>query len=366
LDELGWSYAVLGEWEKCELHFKEALSLAQKTQNSMLVAYTFWAIGTFYGFQKEEFVKAREQFEKALEIYQRTGAESSTRFIKGFLIWTCLKLGEIEKAKNLLDKLPKSSSKVRRDYWVLASENWLWGMLFRAQKNWTESIKFFEKWLQEFEAFGARRWNVYWFAVYLREYARVYLDRDQDGDRKKAQDLLSQVLEIFQKMGAKRDIQKTMKLMETLHPPKIQTQEKTVSAARDVCDEVRCNIIAAPRELKVGESVEVEIEVTNTRREGAILLIKITEVIPEGFAIAKKPESYRMEDNCLNMKEKRLGPQETEIMKLVLTPKMQGTLHIKPRILYIDASGNEKTCESKPISITVRELGIKGWLKGER
>jgi predicted ATPase len=366
LDELGWGYGVLGEWEKCEQHFKEALSLAQKAQNNMRVAYTFWAIGVFYGFQKEEFVKAKEQFEKALEIFERTGAETSTRFFKGFIIWTCIKLGEIENAKNLLDKLPKFSSKVRRDYWVLASENWLWGMLFRAQKNWTESIKFFEKWLQEFEAFGARRWNAYWFAVYLCEYACVHLDRDQEGDRKKAQDLLSQVLEIFQKMGAKKDIEKTMKLMEALHPPQIQTHEKTVSPASYVCDEVRCNIIAAPRELKVGESLELEIEVTNTRKEGVILLTKITEVVPEGFAIAKKPELYRMEDNYLNMKEKRLGPQETEIVKLVLTPKVQGTLRIEPRIIYFDTSGKEKTHEPKPTSITVKELGIKGWLKGER
>jgi tetratricopeptide (TPR) repeat protein len=249
---------------------------------------------------------------------------------------------------------------------VLASENWLWGVLFRAQKNWTESIKFFEKWLQEFEAFGARRWNVYWFAVYLCEYACVYLDRDREGDRKKAYDLLSQVLEIFQKMGAKKDIEKTMKLMGVLHPPEIQTREKTLGPAGYVCDEVRCNIIATPKELKIGESLELEIELANTRKEGAILLTKITEIIPEGFVMAKKPEFYRMEGNCLNMKEKRLGPQETEIVKLVMTPKVQGTLHIKPRILYIDANSKEKTHEPKPTNITVKELGIKGWLKGER
>jgi tetratricopeptide (TPR) repeat protein len=366
LDELGWSYGVLGEWEKCEQHFKEALSLGQKAQNNMRVAYTFWSIGWFYGFQKGEFVKAKEQFEKALEIYERTGAESSARFIKGFIIWACIELGEIEKAKNLLNKLPKSSSKVRRDYWVLATENLLWGMLFRAQKNWKESITFFEKWLQDFEAFGARRWNVYWFAVYLCEYACVYLDRDQEGDRKRAHDLLSQALEIFQKMGAKKDVEKTMKLMEVLHPPRIQTPEKTVSPTSYVCDEMRCNIVATPKEMKIGESLELEMELINTRKEGAILLTKITEVVPEGFAVAKKPEFYRMEDNCLNMKEKRLGPQETEIVKLVLTPKVQGTFRINPKIVYLDENGKRKTFEPKPVNIMVKELGIKGWLKGER
>ena len=44
---------------------------------------------------------------------------------------------------------------------------------------------------------------------------------------------------------------------------------------------------------------------------------------------------------------------------------MQGTFQIKPTMVYLDENGKEKTCEFKPISITVKELGIKGWLKGE-
>jgi hypothetical protein len=65
------------------------------------------------------------------------------------------------------------------------------------------------------------------------------------------------------------------------------------------------------------------------------------------------------------MREKPLDPSKTELVKLVLTPKAQGTFHIKPRIVYVDEDGKEKTCEPKAVSITVKELGIKGWLKGE-
>lgn len=43
----------------------------------------------------------------------------------------------------------------------------------------------------------------------LCEYARVCLERDQEGDTEKAYNLLNQALEIFQKMGAKKDIEKT-------------------------------------------------------------------------------------------------------------------------------------------------------------
>jgi hypothetical protein len=40
------------------------------------------------------------------------------------------------------------------------------------------------------------------------EYARVYLERDQEGDRERAHKLLDEVLEIFQKLGAKGEMEK--------------------------------------------------------------------------------------------------------------------------------------------------------------
>ena len=42
----------------------------------------------------------------------------------------------------------------------------------------------------------------------LCEYAQFYLEEDYEGDRQKAHNLLNQALEIFQKMDAKKDIEK--------------------------------------------------------------------------------------------------------------------------------------------------------------
>jgi len=65
------------------------------------------------------------------------------------------------------------------------------------------------------------------------------------------------------------------------------------------------------------------------------------------------------------MKGKRLDPLKTEEIKLVLKPKVQRTFQLKPRIQYLDENGKYKSHEPEPINVTVRELGIKGWLKGE-
>jgi tetratricopeptide (TPR) repeat protein len=98
-----------------------------------------------------------------------------------------------------------------KDKELTASADALKAMLLRAQKKWEDSLELFEKSLQEFDALDARRWNVYFFAkLVLCEYARMYLERDQEGDREKAHNLLNQALEIFQKLGAKKDIEKIL------------------------------------------------------------------------------------------------------------------------------------------------------------
>jgi hypothetical protein len=82
--------------------------------------------------------------------------------------------------------------------------------------------------------------------------------------------------------------------------------------------------------------------------------------------LIEKPGNYRVEDSYVNMKGKRLDALKTEELKIVLKPKAQGVFQLKPKILYIDENGKYKSHEPEPISITVKELGIKGWLKGAR
>jgi adenylate cyclase len=362
---LGAFYFAAGELSKSEQYLKEGLNISLKINNTQQIFSSYGYLG-YFCYDKGEHAKAKEYFEKMSGVAEKAGAKALQVYYSQWIALNDIELGEIGKAKTLLDDIHKLAHE-KQDKQLIAEEDAIRAKLFRAEKKWSESINLFEKSLQEFEALGARKWNVYWLSKYvLYEYARVYLERNQPGDKEKARDLLNQALEIFLKLGAKRDVEKVKTLLETLNPPSTQTTETTVNSEIQKVVDLRTAITVTPRELKIGESLEVEVELTNTRREGAIIMTKITEVIPEGFGIVKKPEVYRMEDNCLNMKEKRLGPQETEIVKLVLTPKMQGTLQIKPRILYVDADGNEKTYESKPISITVKELGIKGWLKGER
>jgi len=211
LGSLGFVYQVLGEWEKTEQFYQEAsrlsFTISQRLTDVQSTAYSYSNIGLLH-FDKGEYAKAREFFEKAYEVSEKAGAKSRQMWGAGYLIWVYIELGEFDKARNLLESLDQFALEIKSKS-LTAKADALRAMLFRAQKKWEESIEHFEKSLQEYEALNARRWNVYWFArMVLCEYARVYLERDQEGDREKAHNLLNQALEIFRKLDAKKDIEK--------------------------------------------------------------------------------------------------------------------------------------------------------------
>jgi KaiC/GvpD/RAD55 family RecA-like ATPase len=125
------------------------------------------------------------------------------------LICTLIELSEFEKAKELLDDLRKFADETREQTcWAANYEIMLRAMMLRAQKRYGQSLDLFEKAVREWESAKENVWNAYYFARWLHEYARAYVERNQHGDKEKARDLLNRALEMFQKMGAKKDIEK--------------------------------------------------------------------------------------------------------------------------------------------------------------
>jgi tetratricopeptide (TPR) repeat protein len=210
LDGLGQLYMTLGEWEKSDKCLKEALNIAQGLKDYQSISYSYSSLAFFY-YDKGEYAKAKEVAEKGYEAIKKTGDRIVQMWYLYWITDMNIELGEIEKAQSQIDDLYKFGLEMKTSNRLfIAYANRLKAKLLRAQKKWEESIEYFEKSLQDFEAFNARRWYMYDYAKrVLCEYARTYMDRDQEGDRQKADNLLSQALELFQKIGAKKDIENT-------------------------------------------------------------------------------------------------------------------------------------------------------------
>jgi hypothetical protein len=183
-----------------------------------------------------------------------------------------------------------------------------------------------------------------------------------------------QVLRLLEEVKENRELAQS--LNEVLHTPLVVSttaafatpklgQENSVGLEEFENANIQANIVARHKQIEIGESLELAIELINTG-QGLAQLIKITELVPPGFDLAEQLGIYRVEDSYIDMKGKRLGPLKTEEIKLVLRSRVQGTFALKPTILYLDEKGKYKSYEPEPLNIRVKELGIKGWLKGER
>jgi tetratricopeptide (TPR) repeat protein len=204
---LGFVYHVMGEWDKSELCYTEALSASGKSNEMQLILGCYAYLGLLH-FDKGEYVKAREFYEKEYEVSGKTGGKYWKMWAAAHLLRAHVELGEFEKVTDSIDGLYKFAQEAENNY-MLAYIDAQRAGLFRAQRKWEESVKYFERSLHECELANARQWYMYYFAtIFLCEYARMYLERDQKGDREKTLNQLNQALEIFQKLGAKKDIEK--------------------------------------------------------------------------------------------------------------------------------------------------------------
>jgi len=176
--------------------------------------------------------------------------------------------------------------------------------------------------------------------------------------------------------NVKEERQLATSLAEVLHAPLIASTtasfsslspiyEKAVGLERFEHAHVQAKLFVQFSEVKVGENVALEIELVNAGK-GSATLVKVEDIVPAGFSVMEKPQMYRLEDSYLNMRGKMLNPLKTEDVKIVVKPRSKGTFSIKPRVLYLDETGTYKSHEPEPVTITVKELGIKGWIKGER
>ncbi len=183
-----------------------------------------------------------------------------------------------------------------------------------------------------------------------------------------------QVLALLETVKEERDLAQS--LVEVLHAPSIMSATTSFNAPACECEEpvgsetfqkadVQANVILSRKELKVGENLEVEIELVNAGRSPAVL-VKINDGVPEGFDLTRKPDLYSVEDRHFSLKGKRLEPLRAEEIKYCLKPRTHGEFELRPKVLYLSEDGRYKSRDVEPTSITVTELGIKGWLKGER
>jgi tetratricopeptide (TPR) repeat protein len=206
---LGIGYCWLGDWDKSLQCLMEARDLARESGEYQCSGTVAEALGELY-MEMEDYGEAEKYLDEGRSIWEKAGDTSAEFFdLLPALSKLNLKKGDAEKAEELIEKIFGQAMKTKNKL-LIPYADMLKGMLFREQKNWEESIGYFEKSLQGYESLNAHKMFVYRFAELLFEYSVMYLNRNQDGDKEKAYSLLDHALEIYQKMDAKKRIERVL------------------------------------------------------------------------------------------------------------------------------------------------------------
>jgi tetratricopeptide (TPR) repeat protein len=86
LHHLGCIHQILGEWDKSEQYYKEALDIAQRLDDFQSVGSAFGYLGWFH-FDRGEYTKAKEFCEKMYEVFEKHGAKSMQMGGLNTLFW---------------------------------------------------------------------------------------------------------------------------------------------------------------------------------------------------------------------------------------------------------------------------------------
>ncbi len=170
--------------------------------------------------------------------------------------------------------------------------------------------------------------------------------------------------------SVKEEQQLVMSLTEVLQAPTVAsttssfttptpTHEKAVGLDKFEHAAIEANLSLSSAKATAGENINLEMQITNVGKEAA-LLTKVEGILPQGFELVARPGYCNLENACLEMKGKKLDPLRTEEVRLILRSFSQGTFAIKPRIIYVNETGSEISCEPEPVVINVSEVTLPG------
>jgi tetratricopeptide (TPR) repeat protein len=120
-----------------------------------------------------------------------------------------LRKGEVDKAKELMEGICEYG-KQTNNRWIIARGEAIRATLLREQKDWDQSLQCFEKSLELYKSLEMQEFDVWRYSDLLYEYGLAYLYRNGEGDKERAFSLLDQVLQMYQRVDAKKRMEKVL------------------------------------------------------------------------------------------------------------------------------------------------------------
>ncbi len=207
---IGFYYLRQGEWDKAREYLEWAIS-AHQDINVAAVSACCLALGSL-NLEEGNFQKAEELLLKSLEICRNGGNVLFELWVLPVLAELYVKIGQLGKAAEYVDRGFELLKPDQNWYGLPALVCTTKGMLATARKDWKTAVESFDKAIEI-----NRQYQLPWDeAKALYERGLMYLTHGRKADREKAHEDLDEALATFQKVGAKKDVEKVLRKKEML------------------------------------------------------------------------------------------------------------------------------------------------------
>jgi tetratricopeptide (TPR) repeat protein len=208
---IGFHYVRQGEWDKARDYLEEAIAVHKDRNDLAAVDACSFALGSLT-LEEGNLPEAEGLLLKSLEICRNGGNVLFELWVLPVLAELYLKMGQPDKAADYVDRGFELLKPEQNWYGLPAPMYLAKGMLAAARKDWDTATNSFDKAIQI-----NRQYELPWDeARTLYERGFMYLARGGKGDRDKAHQYLDEALAIFQKVGAKKDVEKVLRKKEML------------------------------------------------------------------------------------------------------------------------------------------------------
>ncbi len=208
---IGFHYLRQGEWDRAREYLEWAIPIHQERNNVAAIGACSLALGSL-NLEQGNYPEAEKLLLRSLEICRKGGNVIFELWVLPVICELYLKMDQPEKAAEY----------VGRGFELLKpDQNWnglpapmylAKAMLATDQQDWKTATGFFEKAIRV-----NRQYELPWDEAKTNyEWGVMYLARDQAGDRENAHQKLECALEIFQRIGAKKDVAKVLAKKELL------------------------------------------------------------------------------------------------------------------------------------------------------
>ncbi len=109
----------------------------------------------------------------------------------------------------------------------------------------------------------------------------------------------------------------------------------------------------APINVVVGQEFEARLDIANPSR-GKGSIVRIEKLLPPEFKILTHKPECNLHNDIVEMEENALDPFTVKTVKFTLKATKTGAFNLAPQVVYVDDTGQTKTCSSSMFRLSVK------------